>query len=293
MTHTDVDRLLRGRIVELAAQMRRGEEMVRAEDPEGVHDLRVAMRRARSLLVSFGDQLAWQGTGPLVEDLRWSAGELSGQRDNEVVQERVEALLAAEPAELAIGPVAARLADQVRATRAAESLRIAELLEGAAPARLAEELERVATRAPGTAGEDDVRRRLRKDWRRVRRRAEAAAALPADDPRIEEALHRVRKAAKRARYCAETLAPLLGPRASRMEQVAESVQEALGDHRDTLLTRAALRQMGNQAHLDRQNAFTFGRLHALEQSAGRGYLDDYAAARKALGSKKLRRWLRP
>ncbi|QNN51603.1 CHAD domain-containing protein [Nocardioides mesophilus] len=289
---TEVDRLLRGRLAELAGQVRRAEAMVRAEEAEGVHDLRVAMRRARSLLVSFEDLLRWPATQRLVEDLRWSAAELSGLRDVEVVQERLEVLLVADPVELLLGPVSARVADHVRAARASELVRVQELLADNPPRLLADELERVVAEAPGSASVDDVRRRLRQDWRRTRRRAGRAAALPAGDRALDAALHDVRKAAKRARYAAETLKPLLGERAEEMEKAAEAVQQALGDHRDTLLTRAALRQMGVQAHLDRQNGFSFGRMHALEQVAGEGYLEVYATARDRLDAKRLRRWLR-
>ena len=107
----------------------------------------------------------------------------------------------------------------------------------------------------------------------------------------ETALHDVRKAAKRARYAAETLGPLFGSDAAAMESAAEAVQQSLGDHRDTLLTRQALRVMGVQAHLDGDNGFTFGRLHALEEVAGSHYLGAYEKAHAKADKPRLRRWL--
>jgi hypothetical protein len=50
--------------------------------------------------------------------------------------------------------------------------------------------------------------------------------------------------------------------------------------------------MGVQAHLDGDNAFTFGRLHALEQARGERTQQEYGPVWEAARNKKLRRWLR-
>jgi hypothetical protein len=69
------------------------------------------------------------------------------------------------------------------------------------------------------------------------------------------------------------------------------VQDALGAHRDTSLTRALLRELGVQAHLDGDNGFTFGRLHALEEARGEAALEQYRRLRPELDRKKRRRAL--
>ena len=81
---------------------------VRRGDGEGVHDMRVACRRMRSTLQSFRPVLDRARTDDLVAELRWFAGELAGARDLDVQEERIDAALAAVPAELALGPVVAQ-----------------------------------------------------------------------------------------------------------------------------------------------------------------------------------------
>jgi CHAD domain-containing protein len=138
-----------------------------------------------------------------------------------------------------------------------------------------------------------ARDRLRRDWRRVRRRARAADGS-GSGPEREAALHDVRKSAKRARYAAEALSPALGDRAARMAVLAERVQDTLGSHRDTLLTRDLLHRMATapQEPADREHLFALGRLHAGEEASGEESLAAYDEARAELERKKHRRWLR-
>ena len=106
-------------------------------------------------------------------------------------------------------------------------------------------------------------------------------------------LHEVRKAAKRARYAAEALAPALGDRALRQAGVAEQVQDALGTHRDTLLTRRLLHRLGvDEPDTDAEHVFALGRLHAREERRGEEALYDYARACEEMDRKRHRRWLR-
>jgi CHAD domain-containing protein len=200
-------------------------------------------------------------------------------------------LLEPEPEELVLGAVAARIDDRARRDVRDGGRRITELRASERYARLLDDLEAFAAGAPfHEVTEEALRDRLRRDWRRLRRRAQTADGLPPGA--AAAALHDTRKAAKRARYCAETLAPALGPRAETLAATAEQVQEALGSHRDSVLARRLLRELGVQAHLDGDNGFTFGRLHALEQVHGEAMLADYARVRPELDRGKLRHWLR-
>ena len=73
--------------------------------------------------------------------------------------------------------------------------------------------------------------------RRARRRLDRAlAAVPRADDR-DTALHQARKAAKRARYAAETAVPALGGTARRQAAQAKELQELLGDHHDSVVAR--------------------------------------------------------
>jgi CHAD domain-containing protein len=93
------------------------------------------------------------------------------------------------------------------------------------------------------------------------RRARHAPAGPGRDT----ALHEARKAAKHARYAAEAVSPAFGKQARRFAKRVKKVQSVLGDHHDGVVTRATIRELGVQAHLVGENAFTFGILY--EQDA--------------------------
>ena len=71
--------------------------------------------------------------------------------------------------------------------------------------------------------EHELRHRVRREWKRLRRRAAAAhEATGAAESR--EALHEVRKAAKRLRYAAESLVPSYGDDAARLARRARRIQ---------------------------------------------------------------------
>lgn len=286
--------VLNDRMRALAEDVRRTDAMVAAGEPEGVHDLRVALRRTRSLLRSYRPALAEasrEEAERLRDECRWAGGVLGPVRDAEVMHEGLAALLDGQPAELVLGGVAARLADRARADARAGQERIAGLRADPRYLRLLENLGSFAGRAPfAEVDEAAVRKLLRKEWRRLRRRA-AAAEARSGPATAEAALHETRKAAKRTRYAVEAALPLLGDAAGRTASLAEQVQDALGAHRDTLLTRAMLRELGVQAHLDGDNAFTFGRLHALEEARGDSALEEYRGLRPELDRKKRRRAL--
>jgi CHAD domain-containing protein len=66
-----------------------------------------------------------------------------------------------------------------------------------------------------------------------------------------------RKAAKQLRYTTEVVRPALGKPAARFAKGLKGVQQALGEHQDTVVARETLRELGAQA----DNGFSFGLLH--------------------------------
>jgi CHAD domain-containing protein len=115
-----------------------------------------------------------------------------------------------------------------------------------------------------TRAKDAVPAPLRKDAKRLRRRVAAAASAPQGHSQ-DIAFHECRKAAKRLRYAAETARPVLGKDAKRLTAAAKATQKLLGKHQDSVVARAALRELGVQAQLDGDSAFTFGLLYGTEQ----------------------------
>ena len=91
------------------AAISRYDPLVRRDEPDAVHQMRVATRRARSALQAFGGIIDREATRPLCAELKWLAAALGPARDGEVMLARLTADLAAIPPALLVGPVQARV----------------------------------------------------------------------------------------------------------------------------------------------------------------------------------------
>lgn len=243
--------------------------MVRTDRPDGVHKLRVAARRLRSITAAVRPVLDRTATDPLREELRWLGRELSEARDAEVALAHLRDLIAAEPEELVLGPVAARLHQTAITTAAEGHERAAATLSSARYLGLLDGLHALLDEPPllGPAAGPArrmLRTALRKSGRRLRRRLVSAAG--ADGAARTAALHEVRKAAKRARYTGELSSEVLGRPAKKLVTAMEEVQDVLGEGQDSAVTRELCRTLGIAASAAGENAWTYGRLHALEQA---------------------------
>lgn len=90
----------------------------------------------------------------------------------------------------------------------------------------------------------ELRRGLRAEWERLQAAATAAEHAPAG--RRDEALHEVRKVAKRLRYAAEAAEPCLGDRARDLADAMSALQDSLGLHHDEAVARAAVARLGQE-----------------------------------------------
>lgn len=129
-------------------------------------------------------------------------------------------------------------------------------------------------------------------WQRARRRMRQARREPRG-PRRDLRLHEARKAARRARYASEAAIPACGKKAKRFAKRMKALQSSLGAHHDAVTTRAEARDLGVQAHLAGENAFSFGLLH---ERAHRDALDaEHRADRAWKRAKRPRsvKWLVP
>jgi CHAD domain-containing protein len=241
---------------------------LRTEQPDAVHQVRVAARRLRSTLAAFRAVLDREATAPLREELAWLGGQLAAARDDEVALAHLRDVVVAERDELVLGPVAARLQQaQLREERAGLD-RALETLGGARYLALLDALHGLVADPPFTDGAADrvqpvLRDAVRRSVRRLRRHVRTARRAEGEER--AEALHAVRKAAKRVRYATEIAAPELGG-AKDVVRAAKRIQKVLGKAQDTVITRELCRRFGVVAFADGENAFTFGRLHALEQA---------------------------
>ncbi|MFF9481058.1 CHAD domain-containing protein [Streptomyces sp. NPDC014733] len=242
---------------------------VRRELPDAVHRMRVATRRARGALRSYRRLLDRSVTDPVVAELSWLAGELGVDRDREVLTARIGDGVAALPRELCAGPVRARVRTWAR-PRPGAARRLTAVLDSHRYLTLLDTLERLladpplrpaAARAPG----EELPRALRKDFRRLSGRMRRALETP-PGPERDRALHEARKAAKRFRYGAEAARPALGRTAARCVRRATALQDVLGEHHDTVVTRETLRDLADRAHAAGESAFTHGLLHGRQEA---------------------------
>jgi CHAD domain-containing protein len=282
-------------IGEQVEQVRTQDLPVRLDAPDAVHKMRVATRRLRSALTTFKPLFAADVVRPLRDELKWLAGELGAARDAEVMRERVRTAVESQGEVVRADPVAAGAdAELGEAYREAHDRVLAEL-DGERYHALLKSLDRLVTAPPVTkkaaakAGKA-LPRLVGRSYDKVRSIVQQAEAMPAGAEQ-EELLHDARKAAKRARYAGESVSRIFGKDAVAFAEAMEGVQEALGEHQDSVLTRERLRDLARHTS-STEAAFLYGRLHALEEAGTQESQRHFEAAWKAAGRKRLHRWLR-
>jgi CHAD domain-containing protein len=123
-----------------------------------------------------------------------------------------------------------------------------------------------------------------KPWKKLRKEVRKAGDDPAD-----EQLHHIRIRAKRARYAAEAVEPVIGSPAEDFADAMADIQSILGDHQDAVVGEAWLRQAAGSARRD--VALVAGQLIAAERASAADTRDRWRAVWKAASRKKLRDWL--
>ena len=111
--HSPAGQVVLAYVRDQVAVISRYDPLVRRDEPDAVHQMRVATRRARSALQAFGGIIERDATRPLCAELKWLAAALGAARDTEVLLARLTADLAAIPSVLVVGPVQARITDSL------------------------------------------------------------------------------------------------------------------------------------------------------------------------------------
>jgi CHAD domain-containing protein len=269
--------------------------LVRRDEADAVHQLRVTTRRLRSLLASYRRLLDTAVTEPLRDELRLLAEVLGGARDPEVMLARLQRTLDDEdPGLVRLGTgqhVAAELSGEHDRARA----RVARALESPRYASMLDDLDQLAADPPWRevalrSGRKPLRKAMRKEWRRLSRRVDALEA-GADDDRTP-LLHEVRKAARRARFAAEVLEPAWPHKAHRLAKHLKRLQSVLGEHHDSVVTQAKLRDLAASAAAAGKDGFTLGVLHVRAEQSAASLERAYAVAWHRASRSRLRRWLK-
>ena len=278
--------VIRSVIAQSVAALLYNDPLVRTSgDPEAVHQARVATRKLRSHLRTFGPLLDQEWTEPLRSELGWLALSLGAVRDQEVLLERLRERAKSLPANdlrSALGVLHLLEAD-------IEGLR-KKLLADLDSTRYVDLLERLvaAAHAPAAMPEADqaasaVLPKLATDpWRRLRSAVRHLPDTPADAD-----LHRIRILAKRARYAAEAVAPVVGAGAAAFARNAAKLQTILGEHQDSVTAQAWLRG----TRISGRRAFVAGELIAMEHVAAEDARKRWSKVWKSLDRKSLRDWM--
>jgi len=253
------------------------------EDPEGVHQARVATRRLRSDLRVFRPFLDRSWADGLRSDLRWLTDVLGGVRDLDVMGERFTEMLPSVPTpelESAQEILAALQEERAAAVTAViEAFRepfyvdlLDRLVDAAAGPPMRAEANAIA---PGRLIE-----LTRKPWKKLRRAVDALPEKPSPDE-----LHRLRIRTKRARYAAEAVADLGGESAELFSVALEELQDVLGEHQDAVVAARWLR--GLEQHL----ALAAGELIGFEIERANRSAEDWRDIWRSLNRPELTAWL--
>ena len=229
---------------------------VRADAADSVHQMRVAIREIRSLLQASETEFGLSDDAEILSELRELATVLGGARDAEVLGQRYERALNELPTELVRGPVRERLVDGARCQYRSGLAKCLSAMRSERYFRLLDGLDALVAAKQSPPPHGGKKAAIRAGYRRVRRRAETAAK--ADPAHRDVALHQVRKAAKRLRYTAAAVG------AVKVADSAKSIQTLLGDHQDSVVSRAHLLQQADAAHAAADDTFTYGLLHQRE-----------------------------
>ena len=268
--------------------------MVRRDEPDSVHQMRVTTRRLRSTLQSFGKILRTADTRHLQGELRWLSHVLGDARDSEVLAAHIQRDVEHLPVELVMGPVQARLREHFAPLAARTRTAVLETLDSERYFALLDELDQILANPPlgpdaTLPADEGLARAVARAYRRTARRMRQAADAHSGEATNVD-LHAARRAAKRARYAAEAARPVPAS-GQAVRQADEDDADHLGTHQDAVIARNTIREIGVRAHLEGGNSFTFGLLHehntcAVRDSERQAWQDWKHASRR-----KYRKWL--
>ena len=226
-------------------------------DPEDLHQMRVALRRMRSVLKLSG-RLVGDGAEPVRAELGWLGQSLGEVRDHDVLIGHVREVIA--DFEVRDQPAGRRLVSLFVTERAAAKRRLTRALSSARYSTLLQEVSLLTRGAPAsTAAEErhDLVAGLAKPHRKL---SKAVRALPADPP--DDDLHALRIHGKKLRYAAELAqTSAKKKRAKRIKKLIKATrdfQTVLGDHQDAVIAAERMRTVLETA--DGEVGFVAGRI---------------------------------
>jgi CHAD domain-containing protein len=263
-------------VAEQVDQLVEWDRAVRADTFDSVHQMRVTTRKIRSLLQASEGAFGISSDAWVLDELRQLASVLGVARDAEVLAERYERALDDLPDDLIRGPIRKRLVDGAKRRYRSGLRRSLIAMRSERYFRLLDALDGLVAAEPTqpAGGDDEVTVTIDSAYKRVRKAAKRAAGAVDEDR--DEALHRIRKGAKRLRYTAAATG------ADKVSDRAKTIQSLLGDHQDSVVSRTHLSQQADAAHEAGEDTFTYGLLYAQEDDLARTSRQQLDSALKKL-----------
>jgi len=246
---------------------------VRADTYDSVHQMRVATRQIRSLLQASEDAFGLTDDAWILGELRELAAVLGTARDAEVLAESYSKALDALEPELVRGPVRERLVEGARRQYQLGLRRSWAAMRSPRYFRMLDALEGLVVIQPPEGQDTHPPATIESSYRRVRKAVKASRV--ATDNIHDDALHRIRKAAKRLRYVAAATGD------ARVAGRSKTIQTLLGDHQDSVISRAHLLRQADAAYAAGEDTFTYGLLYQQKAEMGdrcRAQLDEALTA---------------
>jgi CHAD domain-containing protein len=261
---------------------------VRLDQPEGVHQMRVAVRRLRSHLRLF-EPLLERVSADTLEDLRWIASELGRVRDLDVLMQRI----AEQGADLR-----ADLRPIEKILEAREDVARRSLHQALSSVGYVRFLDTLLQYVDHPAFRDAAFEQCRSAMPRLAggtfsALVQAVRELQADSTHDKH--HEVRIHAKRVRYAAEAIAQCLGKQdrndALRLARAAENVQNILGERQDATVMRQLLLEAASEQPGDAAFHMALGRFFERQHQSIATNDARFWEAWTELNRKKNREWL--
>ena len=283
-TSTPID-VVRAAIASGTQRLLANDPVVRQDsDPEGVHQARVATRRLRSDLRTFGALLDPDWTDALRAELGWIGGLLGAVRDADVLLERLDDRIAALPPPDVDD--AKHLLDALSERRERDR---AELLDAMRSPRYLALLDHLvdASREPALALDADV------DDLELAGFAPTVAQAAEGGRRVGGRSERPR-AASRA-HPGQARAVRVGSRRAGVRQVGARVLARDGSRarRPRRAPGRGRRERVAPRHATGAGTFVAGELVAIERATARATRDEWRRVWATARRKRLRRWMQP